>query len=133
MFEHIGYRGITFKADEDLQDAVLAARGWENDGRDAVLDKAVTLTGDAEVGFGANGDFLLGRIHQYEFDGRVTVQDQGYCTLPGNVDAFPKAGDWVVVDGNGAVKPSVADEVPVPTNAFVVSADSGAGTVVVRI
>ena len=40
-----------------MQDAVLAARGWENDGRDAVLDKAVTLTGDAEVGFGANGDF----------------------------------------------------------------------------
>lgn len=127
-FEHIGYRGVTFKADDGLKNAVLTAKAWENDGRDAVLDKAVTLTNDGEVGFGNEGDRLLGRIHQYEFDGYVTVQDQGYCTLLGNETSFPEAGDYVVVDGNGGVKISTSE-----TNALVISADTTDKTVIVRI
>lgn len=135
-FEHIGYRGVTYKADAGLKAAVLAAKAWENDGRSAVIDKAVALTGDGEVGFGTAGDRLLGRVHQYEFDGHATVQDQGYCTLPGNATSFPEAGDWVVVDGAGGVQVSDDGEVTptaVPTNALVISSDSTAGTVVVRI
>jgi hypothetical protein len=132
-FEHIGFRGVTFEADDSLKNAVLAARGWENDGRSAVLDKAVALTGDGKVGFGADGDRLFGRVHQYEFDGYVTVQDSGYCTLPANETAMPAPGDWVVVDGTGKVKVSENAGTPVPTNAIVVSADSVNKTVVVRI
>jgi len=71
-FEGIRYSGVTYKANSALVSAVLAARGWENDGRSAVLDKAVTITGNGEVGFGSAGNVLLGRIQQYEFDGYVT-------------------------------------------------------------
>ncbi len=106
-FEGIRYSGVTYKANSALVSAVLAARGWENDGRSAVLDKAVTITGNGEVGFGSAGDVLLGRIQQYEFDGYVTVQDTGYTELPGVSGNLPNPGDFVVVNGSGAVIASV--------------------------
>ncbi len=106
-YEGIGFRSSAWKASDALKAAVVAAQAWQNDGRSAVLDKAVTITGDSEVGFGNAGDPLLGRLHQYEFDGYVTVQDSGYTELPGVSGNLPTPGAYVVVDGNGAVIPSV--------------------------
>jgi hypothetical protein len=105
-FEGIGYRASTYKANAALVSAVASARAWENDGRSAVIGKAVTITGDGEVGFGSEGDPLLGKINQYEFDGYVTVQDAGYTEFDGVSGSLPDAGDYLVVDGNGAVKAS---------------------------
>lgn len=106
-FEGIRFGATTYKANDALISSVASAKAWENDGRSAVLDKAVTITGDGEVGFGNLGDALLGRIHQYEFDGSVTVQDVGYTELPGVSGSLPNAGDFVVVNGSGAVVASV--------------------------
>ena len=128
-FEGIGFRGTTYKADTGLISAVAAARTWQNDGRTAVLDKAVTITGDKEVGFGNEGDPLLGRIHQYEFDGYVTVQDAGYTELPGVSGNLPSPGDYVVVNGAGAVIPSAGATGP----ARAVSVDTTNNKVIVLI
>jgi hypothetical protein len=106
-YEGIGFRSATYKASDALVSAVLVAKAWENDGRSAVLDKAVTITGNYEAGFGNAGDPLLGRIHQYEFDGYMTVQEGGYTEFDGVSGNLPNAGDYVVVNGSGAVMPSV--------------------------
>lgn len=105
-FEGIRFGATTYKAHTGLVSAVAAAQGWQNDGRSAVLDKAVTITGNGEAGFGSAGDPLLGRVEQYEFDGLLSVQDSGYTELPGVSGSLPSAGDYVVVDGSGAVMPS---------------------------
>ncbi len=105
-FEGIGLRTSTWEAASALRSAVLAARAWENDGRSTVRDKAVTITGNGEAGYGSAGAALLGRLHQYEFDGNLTVQDAGYTELPGVSGNLPNAGDYVVVNGSGAVMPS---------------------------
>lgn len=102
-FEGIGYRAATYKAAAALVSTVATARAWENDGRDAVIGKAVTITNNGEVGFGNSGDPLLGKINQYEFDGYVTVQDAGYTEFEGVSGSLPDAGDFVVVDGSGKV------------------------------
>lgn len=102
-FEGIRYGAATYEAHSGLKDAVNAARDWNDDGRDAVIGKAVTITGDGEAGYGSDGDQLLGKIHQYEFDEKVTVQDAGYTELPGVSGNLPTAGDFVVVNGSGAV------------------------------
>jgi len=105
-FEGIGFRSSTWRAANALISAVASAKAWQSDGRSAVLDKAVTITGDGEAGFGNSGDPLLGRVHQYEFDGYMTVQDGGYAEFDGVSGNLPTPGDYVVVNGSGAVVPS---------------------------
>jgi len=105
-FEGIGYRASTYKANAALVSAVASARAWENDGRSAAVGKAVTITGDGEAGLGSDGDPLLGKINQYEFDGYMTVQDAGYTEFDGVSGNLPDVGDYLVVDGSGAVKAS---------------------------
>lgn len=119
-FEGIGFRSSTWKAADALVSAVVAARAWENDGRSAAVDKAVAITGNGEAGLGNAGDPLLGRVHQYEFDGCMDVQDGGYTEFDGVSGSLPTAGDYVVVDGNGAVMPSAGATGP----AKAVSVDS---------
>lgn len=97
-FEGIRRSCVTYAADDSIK--TLAG----SDNRAAVVDKAVTITGDGTVGFGADGDPLLGAIYQYEYDGYVSVQDTGYIIVPGVPGSLPNPGDVVVVDGNGAVK-----------------------------
>lgn len=129
-FEGIGYRAATYKANTALVSAVANARAWEADGRDAVIGKSVTITGDSEVGFGNAGDPLLGKINQYEFDGHVTVQDAGYTEFEGVSGSLPDAGDFVVVDGAGAV---VTVSVGETSNSRVISVDTANKKVMVLI
>jgi hypothetical protein len=102
-FEGIGLRTSTWKANSALVSAVADAKAWGDDGRGAAVGKAVTITGDGEAGLGSNGNPLLGKIHQYEFDGTVTVQDGGYTVMPGVSGSLPDAGNYVAVNGSGAV------------------------------
>lgn len=111
--------GVTYFADENL----MTAAGTDN--RKAVIGKAVTLVADSTVGYGSDGDALLGVIKQYEYDGVVTVDDVGYVVVPGTANV----GDVVVVDGNGGVKADATAKYG-PT---VVSVDAANGTVVVKL
>lgn len=129
-YEGIGYRAATYKADAALVSAVANARAWENDGRDAVIGKAVTITDDGEVGLGSSGDPLLGKINQFEFDGHVTVQDAGYTEFEGVSGSLPSAGDFVAVNGAGKV---VAVSAGAGSNSKAVSVDSANHKVMVLI
>ena len=105
-FEGIRYGAATYKAHSGIVAAVAAAKGWNADGRTAVVGKAVTITAGAEAGYGSAGDKLLGKINQYEFDEYMTVQDAGYTVFEGVSGSLPNPGDFVVVNGSGAVIPS---------------------------
>jgi hypothetical protein len=96
-WEGIGARYVTYKANAALVSTVAAS------GVAAVEGKAVTITGNGEVGFGSAGQPLLGKVDKYESDGYVTVQDAGYAELPGVSGSLPTAGNYVVVNGQGAV------------------------------
>lgn len=122
-WEGIGYRGVTYEADASLKAGVLASGVAYAEG------KAVTITGNGTVGFGNAGNPLLGKLDKYESDGYVTVQDAGYAVLPGVPGSLPTAGDFLVVNGAGAVQASVG--AVGPTRA--VSVNSTDNTVVVFI
>ena len=96
-WEGIGARYVTYKANAALVSTVAAS------GVATVEGKAVTITGNGEVGFGSAGNPLLGRLDKYESDGYVTVQDAGYAELPGVSGSLPTAGNYVVANGQGAV------------------------------
>jgi hypothetical protein len=64
---------------------------------------AVTYTGNGQMGLGDAGDPLDGIIDRYESDGYMGVQTEGYKTAPGISGYLPTAGDFVCVDGAGAV------------------------------
>ncbi len=102
-FEGIGLRTSTWKAQAALVSAVASAKAWEDDGRDAAVGKAVTITDNDEVGLGSDGNPLLGKVIQYEFDGTVVVQDGGYTEFEGVSGSLPDAGNYVAVNGSGAV------------------------------
>lgn len=84
---------------------------------DADIGKAVTLTGDNEVGPAGDGDLLLGKLVALTLDDGddgdrlATVQVGGICRLPISA-TNPTVGDRVVGGGSGTVKqaPSVADD-----------------------
>jgi hypothetical protein len=97
----------TWKANAALKAAVLAAGGPKSTAGIAVAEgKAVTITGNYEAGFGNAGDPILGIIEKYHTDDSMTVQDRGYAEFIGVSGALPQAGDFLVVDGNGAVMSS---------------------------
>jgi predicted RecA/RadA family phage recombinase len=100
----VGFLTATFKVHQTA---------GEDDLKDVDVGKAVTITGDYEIGPGSNGDILIGKlIHLSLTDADVgkrvaTVQIGGICTLP-TVATIPSVGDGVVVDGAGAVKQAPA-------------------------
>jgi hypothetical protein len=94
----------TWKADATLKAAVLAAGGPKTTaGLEVAEGKAVTITGNYEAGFGSAGDAILGVIEKYHTDDAMTVQDVGYAEFYGVSAALPTAGNYLVVDGSGAV------------------------------
>jgi hypothetical protein len=84
-----------------------------NDLSDADIGKAVTLTGNYEVGPGSDGDILLGKLIDLSLtdaDGTnrvATVQIGGVMTLPSSATT-PALGNQVVVDGDGSVRQAPA-------------------------
>lgn len=122
-FEDIGYRGVTFKAGDDLK-AAFASGGYA-----AVEGKAVALTGDSTVGFGADLAKLFGKVYKYEEDGYVTVQDLGYMDLPGVAGSLPAVGNVVVGNGAGAVKADAT----ATAGPIVISVDATNNIVTVRV
>lgn len=80
-----------------------------DDLKDADIGKAVSLTGNYEIGFGANGAMLLGKLIDLSLtdadNGKrvATVQIGGICNLV-SAATTPVVGNRVVVNGAGAVK-----------------------------
>ncbi|UCE65308.1 MAG: hypothetical protein JSU85_10580 [Candidatus Zixiibacteriota bacterium] len=100
----VGFLAATFK---------IHQTAGEDDLRDDDVGKAVTITGDYEVGPGSDGDILLGKLISLSLtdadNGKrvATVQIGGICTLP-VVSTVPSVGDRVVVNGSGSVKQAPA-------------------------
>lgn len=106
-FEGIHADASTWKADDTLKAAVLAAGGAATaDGRAVAEGMAVTITGNMIAGFGSVGDRLLGKVEHYHSDDTMTVQDVGYTSFTGVSGSLPTAGDVLVVNASGAVMAS---------------------------
>jgi hypothetical protein len=124
-FEGIGALRATFKAHGSVSAVALAS------GAAAVEGKAVTVTGNGEMGFGTAGDPLRGIIETYEDDGYMTVQVKGFKEgVPGISGALPAANDFLCVNGAGAVSKVASGNAGL---AYAVSVDSTDNTVVVYI
>ena len=80
-----------------------------DDLKDTDIGKAVSLTANNEIGFGANGAMLLGKLIELSLtdadNGKrvATVQIGGICTLT-SAATTPAVGNRVVVNGAGAVR-----------------------------
>lgn len=121
-FEGIGALRATFKAHGSVSAVALAS------GAAAVEGKAVTVTGNGEMGFGTAGDPLRGIVEKYEDDGYMTVQVAGFKEgIPG---VSVTANDFLCVNGAGAVSKVASGNVG---PAYAVSVDSTDNTVVVFI
>ncbi len=96
----VGFLTATFKIHQTAGADDLA---------DADIGKAMTLTGNYEVGPGSDGNMLLGKLIQLSLtdadNGKrvATVQIGGICTLPAAA-TIPSVGNRVVVNGSGGVK-----------------------------
>lgn len=97
-----------------------------------VEGKAVAIEGDGKAGFGSAGAPLLGKIVKYEDDHRMTVQDGGYTRMPGVSGALPSPGDFLCVNGAGAVSVVASGNVG-PARAVSVDATADVNTVMVFI
>ncbi len=87
------------------------------------VGKAVSLSADNEVDFGADGELVIGRLEHVQ-DGVATVQVIGVVRLP-YVATAPSVGDAVVVDGSGSVKQAGVGE---PGRGITLAVDSTAST-----
>ena len=129
-FEGIHANTSTWKADAALISAVAAAGGPNTAAGRAVAEgKAVTITGNMTAGFGTAGKPVLGKVETYHSDNSMTIQDKGYTAMPGVSGSLPKPGDFLVVNGTGAVKAGAGATGP----ARAVSVDSTTNTVMVLI
>lgn len=124
-FHGIGAHYTTLKLSSTTK-AIAAASGAA-----AIEGKAITLTGNEEVGFGNDGDAFFGVIEKYEDDGHVNVQDAGYYEdLPAVSGSVPTFGTrTLVVDGAGAVKSSG----DIPTRGTVIASDNSANVNTVTV
>jgi predicted RecA/RadA family phage recombinase len=102
--ENVGAVFATFKIHQTVE---------VDDLKDDDIGKAVAITDDYQVGFGSDGDVLLGKLVDLSLtDADVgkrvaTVQVGGVATLPATT-TLPSLGDRVVVDGDGSVKQAPA-------------------------
>lgn len=112
-FDNIGYDGTTFKYDGTITfDRLLP-------GASAMKGKAVTMTGNGQVGLTQDGDEVKGQLVTVDSDGFCTVQEEGYCKLPAGVSAALTIGAKIV----GALGPGSARgyirAVPAATGSYV--------------
>ena len=124
-FEGINEHFTTYKLSSATKAVAVAS------GASYVEGKAVALTGNQEVGFGADGNAFFGIIDKYEDDGYVTVQDEGYrVDVPAVSGSVPTYGTrTLTVNGSGSIKSSGS----VPTRGMVIESDSTANVNTVTV
>ncbi len=96
------------------------------------VGKAVTVTGDFEVGLGSDGDPLIGRL-DYIDAGTVycTVAVGDALVLDGVSGALPSEKNCVVVNGLGAVRVATSADAGYPSDKSVLGVDAATRHVVV--
>ena len=108
-YSDIGLLRIPFYADGSVSAIALASATIAGNG---VVGLAVTQTGDKTAGLGAAGSPVLGRIYQYEHDGKMTIEVRGIVEVPGVSGKLPTPGGattgYVVCDGTGKVSVATA-------------------------
>lgn len=89
-FEGIGDKTATFKFDSTIV--------FDNTqkGGAAVVGKAVTETGNSQVGLAGDGDRITGILRVVEKDGFCSVQFAGGCALPAGSGATVTNGSRIV-------------------------------------
>jgi len=117
----IGFQTATFK---------IHQTAGSDDLSDSDIGKAVTISGNYEVGPGSNGAMLLGKLIDLSLtdadNGKrvATVQIGGICKLPAAA-TVPTVGNSVVVNGSGAVR-----QAPVLTGYDPAGGNVARGTVI---
>lgn len=107
FYDELNYHGTTFQGDASILFSQVPTYGQNHSGQ---IGFAVTLTGSGQIGLGANGGALLGKLKAVEADLNVTVQDRGYMQLayPANDATAPVVGSAVTVNGAGQVVKAAA-------------------------
>lgn len=128
-FEGIGAKFVTVQAAGSVSAVALVS------GAAFLEGKAVTPTGNGQMGYGSAGDPLRGIIDKYESDNNMTVQYAGFRTAPGISGSLPTAKDFICVDGAGSVSKVAIQTAAGRGPAYAVSVDNTAdeNTVVVFI
>lgn len=126
-FEGIGAKYATVQAAGSVSAVALVS------GAAFVEGKAVTGTGNGQMGYGSAGDPLRGIIDKYEDDNNMTVQYAGFRTAAGISGSLPAANEYVCVDGAGNVSECATQTAAGRGPAYAVSVDNTAdvNTVVV--
>jgi len=126
FYDELEYHGTTFQGDASILFSQVPTYGTNHSPQ---IGFAVTLTGPGQVGVGASGNPLIGKLKAVEADLNVTVQDDGYMTLayPVNDATAPVVGSPVSVDGTGKVIKAVVG------NNVVASVDTVGMACIVRI
>jgi hypothetical protein len=119
-FEGVGAKYVTVQAAGSVSAVALVS------GAAFVAGKAVTVTGNGQMGFGSAGDPLKGIIEKYENDGYMTVQYAGLKTAPGISASLPAANDFVCVNGAGSVSKCAVQTAAGRGPAYAVSVDDTA-------
>jgi hypothetical protein len=120
--ESVGFLCATFK---------IHQTAGVDDLKNIDIGKAVSLSGNNEVGLGANGGQLLGKLIDLSLtdadNGKrvATVQIAGICVLAAAA-TVPVVGNRVVVNGAGAVR-----QAPVLTGYDPAGGNVARGTVIV--
>lgn len=109
---------------------------------DGAKGMAVTLTGDGEIGYGAEGAAVFGVIKSVGSDGdkglcaSVQIRGAALVTIPSATAKQPAPGDAVLVAGDGKVVKVTAPAsgaLPTVTKAQCVSVDTAAKTAWIMI
>lgn len=110
-------------------DATTSASLTTPEQMNTMVNKAVTITGNGEVGFGTTGKPVLGIVSKCEYEDNskskmvVTVNWDG--TFEEIVATGVAAGDFVTVDGNGGLAKSTDT-----TNTLIVAAETDTATII---
>lgn len=127
----IDYNGVRDNAPFHLNSTTKSA--IESDPKQ-IMGKVVTLTGNGEVGYGADGDDPIGVVQfppewntTNDHDFLVTVS-WGMCFEGIKCAGTESAGDYLACDGNGGVKTSVD-----ATHCVALSVDTSTNTCAIKM
>ncbi|MGI4790408.1 MAG: hypothetical protein ACRYFS_16340 [Janthinobacterium lividum] len=126
FYDELEYHGTTYQGDNTIVFSQVPTYGTNHS---AQIGLAVTVVAPGQIGLGATGNALLGKLKAVEADLNVTVQDAGYMTLayPANDGTAPVLNGHVCVNGAGQVINAAAG------GNTVISIDTVGLTCIVRI
>jgi len=114
-FDNIDYHATTMYADA-IGDIVFDPT---KEGGSAVVGRAVMRVAGGKIRLVGDGDKVAGKLLKVESDGACSVQDEGYCPLPGGEGAVLTVGRPFVGDLGAAGARGFIREAAAPGAAYV--------------